>query len=93
LATLASLQSVEKFAVAHVRLLASQVDQIAALRFVQFYDLTSGASSTMTSTKGVALKSIEGLIDTDKFLKVPRSGTFKNLSGFYGSARLYIKEI
>jgi len=30
---------------------------------------------------------IEDLSDTDNFLKVPRSGTFKKLSGFYGSAR------
>jgi len=47
----------------------------------------------MASTSGVALEPIEGLIDTDKFLKVPLLGTFKNLSGFYDSARLYRKEI
>jgi len=87
LATLASLQSVAIFAVAHVRLLASQVDQIAALRFVQFYDLASGASSTMISMSGVVLQPIDGLSDPNNFLKVPRSGTFKKLFGFYGSAR------
>jgi hypothetical protein len=36
-----------------------------------------------------AIQTIEGLSDTDNFLKVPQSGTFKKLSGFYGSARRY----
>ena len=47
---LASLQAVAEFAVAHVRLLAFQVDRIAGFCIgVQFYDLASGDSSTMTS--------------------------------------------
>jgi len=33
------------------------------------------------------LQPVEGLSDTNKFLKVPLRGTFKNLFGFYGSAR------
>jgi len=35
------------------------------------------------------LQPIEALKGTDKFLKVPLSGTFKNLSGFYKSAMRY----
>jgi hypothetical protein len=34
------------------------------------------------------LQSIEALKGTDKFLKVPRSGTFKNSLGFYKNANL-----
>jgi hypothetical protein len=33
------------------------------------------------------LQPIEGLSNTDNFLKVPLCGTFKKLSEFYGSAR------
>jgi hypothetical protein len=33
-----------------------------------------------------AVQPIDGLSNTDNSLKVPRSGTFKELSGFYGSA-------
>jgi hypothetical protein len=39
------------------------------------------------------LKSIDGLSDSDNFLKLPQSGTFKKLSGFYGSARRCSKEV
>jgi len=34
----------------------------------------------------MTVQPINGLSDTDNFLKVARSGTFKKLSGFYGSA-------
>jgi hypothetical protein len=33
------------------------------------------------------IQPIEGLSDTDNFLKVQRSGTFKKLSGFYIAAQ------
>jgi hypothetical protein len=39
----------------------------------------------------LSLQPIEGLSDPDNFLKVPLRGTFKKLSGFYGSAMRYIK--
>jgi len=39
------------------------------------------------SAQSTVLQPIEGLSDTDNFLKVPLRGTFKKLSVFYGSAR------
>ena len=33
------------------------------------------------------LQPVEGLSDTERFLKVPLRGTFKNLSGFHDSAK------
>jgi hypothetical protein len=39
----------------------------------------------------LSLQPIEGLSDPDNFLKVPLRGTFKKLSGFYGSARRCIE--
>ena len=36
------------------------------------------------------LEPVEALSSTEKFLKVLRSGTFKNFSGFYNSAKCCI---
>jgi hypothetical protein len=43
----------------------------------------------------MSIQPVESLNGTDKFLKVPRSGTFKNLSRSYDSAKRcsYIIEI
>jgi len=38
----------------------------------------------------IAIQPIEALKGTEKFLKVPLRGTFRNFSGFYSSAKRYI---
>jgi hypothetical protein len=37
------------------------------------------------------MQPVEALSSPEKFLKVPRSGTFKNFSGFYNSAKRCIQ--
>ncbi len=41
----------------------------------------------------IAIQPIEALRGTEKFLKVPLRGTFKNFSGFYDSAKRCTQEI
>jgi hypothetical protein len=53
--------------------------------FLYAANLLSRSSFFLPLTHG--LQPTESLSNTDNFLKVARSATFKKLSGFYGSAR------